>query len=97
MTLAKTIMEKVDTTSHHLPRGIHDSVPTMSVSGKGSDASRMSSRFLRDAGDRGTCFTISQGCKHQNPDGGEFYWTDCLVSSTEENVTEKKMKMEPRV
>lgn len=35
-----------------------------------------------------------QGCNRQNPDGGKFYWTDGLVS-TEKNVTQKKMKMEP--
>lgn len=90
MNLDKNIMEKVDTINHHLPMGILHSVRTMSLSGKESDASRMSSQFLRDAEDRGTCFTTSQGCKHQNPDGGKFYWTDRLVSSTEKNVTQKR-------
>lgn len=94
MNLDKNIMEKVETINHHLPMGIHDSVPTMSLSGNGSDASRTSSQFLSNAEDRGTCFTTPQ---HHNPDGGKFYRTDCLFSSKEKKCSTKKMKMEPRV
>lgn len=61
-----------------------------------NNASRTPSQFLGNVENRGTCFTTPQGCSHQNPDGGKFYWADGLVSSTEKNVThKKKMKMEP--
>lgn len=59
-----------------------------------NNASRTPSQFLGNVENRGTRFTTPQGCNRQNPDGGKFYWTDGLVS-TEKNVTQKKMKMEP--